>query len=86
MSNNFRTIKEDEFEDFINECEARGFSPEEFELHEHGVIETEITPAHFLLNGKITITRGKNSRIYSTGDSVDWLVSFAGDLRKGVFN
>lgn len=86
MTNKFKTIDQTELQDFINECEARGVDPDEFRLIEHDVIETEITAMTFILSGKVTVTRGEVSRVYSTGDSADWLAGFAGDLRRGVFD
>lgn len=85
MSNTFKTIDDNDYDDFISECEARGLDSSEFELVEHDLIETEITPTTCILNGKLTVTRGKIARTYATGDSMDWLVQFASDLRKGTF-
>jgi len=85
MSKNFKTLDDNDYGDFISECEARGLDPSEFHLEEHDLIETEITPTTCISNGKLTITRGKISITYSTGDSTDWLIKFASDLRKGNF-
>lgn len=85
MNKNFKTIDENELEDFISECKARGINPEGFQMVEHDVIETELNAATSVINGKVTISRGNHLRTYMTGDSTDWLVSFARDLRNGAF-
>lgn len=86
MDQSFRTIDRQEYEDFLDECEARGLDPQEFSLNEHEVLQTEVTPTTCIINAKLTISRGLSSRTYVTGEGTDWLVLFAKDLRNGVFN
>ena len=85
MNKNFETIDENELKDFINECEVRGINPEGFQMVEHDVIKTDLNAVTSIVNGKVTISRGNHLRTYRTGESTDWLVDFARDLRSGVF-
>jgi hypothetical protein len=85
MNKNFKTIDQNDLIDFINECEARQIYTEGFQLVEHDVIETELNESTSIINGKLTVSRGNYLKTYVTGDSTDWLVDFARDLRSKVF-
>lgn len=50
MNKNFKTIDKNELEDFNKECEARGINPEEFQMVEHDVIETELNSVTSIVN------------------------------------
>lgn len=80
----FRTILDSELDDFETKCRIAKINPQEFQLHEHDIVETPLNNGLFI--AKLTITKQNVKKTYVTGKDTHWVADFADDLEKGVFN
>lgn len=85
-SKHFRTIFASELDDFKTECHIANVNPQEFQLHEHDIVETPLNNGLFHTNAKLTITRNNIKRTYNTGNDTHWAADFSDDLKAGAFN
>lgn len=85
-SRHFRAIVNSELDDFKTECRIANINPQEFQLHEHDIVETPLNNSLFTTNAELTIIRNDIKKVYNTGNATNWVADFAGDLRAGVFN
>jgi hypothetical protein len=82
----FRTILDSELDDFETECRIAKINPQEFQLHEHDIVEIPLNNGLFTTNAKLTITRQGVEKTYSTGNATHWVADFSNNLREGAFN
>lgn len=83
--NTYKTINDNEVNDFKKACQKCGLNPDDFEVHEHE-LTIEDPPEYGLFKGKITLKKNNISRTYNSGHGYHWVSDASRDLEKGVWN